>query len=85
MTVEVVSCEELERTREDLVKCIKAAFTNDDKEFVLSIKRGAPKWSLLGIPDVDKLPAVQWKLQNIQKLEEAKRNQLIEQLVKVLE
>ena len=85
MTFEIVSCEELERTREDLVRRIKSGFTDDDKELLFSIKRGAPKWDLLKIPDVEKLPAVKWKLQNIEKLKEGKRKELFERLAKALE
>ena len=85
MTVDETTCEELEHTREDLVRSIKSGFTNDDKEFLLSMKEGAPDWNRLGIPEVDKLPAVRWKLQNIQKLAEGKRKDLLARLKKALE
>lgn len=55
------------------------------KEFLLSMKEGVPDWDLLGIPDVNELPAVQWKLQNIQKLAERKRKDLLARLKKALE
>jgi predicted nucleotidyltransferase component of viral defense system len=82
MTFDTVTCEELEHTREDLVKHVKSSFTDDDKELLLSIKRGSPKWDLLGIPGVNRLPAVRWKLQNIEKLSERKRQELLERLIK---
>lgn len=84
MTVDAVSREELESTRKDLIERIHNAFSDDDREFLLSIKRGEPKWDLLGISGVESLPAVRWKLQNLEKLQEKKRTQLIEQLTKVL-
>jgi predicted nucleotidyltransferase component of viral defense system len=84
MTVDTVSQKELEKTREDLVKAIRTAFTDDDKELLLSIKGGKPKWHLLDIKNVEKLPAVRWKLHNLEKLSEPKRNELQERLRKVL-
>lgn len=84
MTIDAVSREELESTRKDLVERIQNAFTDDDRELLLSIKRGSPKWELLKIEGVEALPAVRWKLQNLEKLQEKKRAQLVEQLSKVL-
>ncbi len=84
MTIDVVTREELESTRVTLVQCIQNGFTEDDRELLLSIKRGSPKWDLLGIDGVEALPAVRWKLQNLEKLQDQKRAQLIEQLSKVL-
>jgi hypothetical protein len=63
---------------------IPRRFTDDDRELLLSIKRGSPNWELLKIDGVEALPAVRWKLQNLEKLQEKKRTQLIEQLTKVL-
>jgi hypothetical protein len=46
---------------------------------------GSPNWDLLKIPDLEKLPAVNWKLQNIEKLKEEKRRELAERLTKTLQ
>lgn len=84
MTVDPVSCAELERTREELVQRVKSNFSDDDKELLLSIKRGSPKWNLLEVPNVDKLPAVKWKMENIQKLNDSKRRELLQRLEQAL-
>lgn len=84
MTVDTVTREDLESTRKDLVARIHSAFTDDDRELLLSIKRGSPRWDLLQIDGVEALPAVRWKLQNLKTLPEKKRAQLVEQLGKVL-
>ena len=47
---------------------------------LLSIKRGEPAWDLLDLKDVDKLPAVRWKLQNLENLKPEKRAELLERL-----
>ncbi len=84
MTNEPVSCEELEQAREDLIQVVQTSFNEDDKNFLLSVKRGEPQWNLLPIKDIDRLPAVRWKLMNLAKLPEIKRNQLLDRLNNVL-
>jgi hypothetical protein len=84
MTNEPVSCEELEQTREELIQIVHSSFQQEDKNFLLSVKRGEPQWNLLPITEIDKLPAVRWKLMNLAKLPETKRARLLEQLNNVL-
>ncbi len=79
-----VPYEELVRARAHLIKLIKQKLTKDDKEFLLSFKRGQPKWSLLGIDGVERLPAVRWKLFNIQKMDKIKREDFVQKLKAVL-
>ncbi|MGE0175293.1 MAG: nucleotidyl transferase AbiEii/AbiGii toxin family protein [Oligoflexales bacterium] len=55
-------------TRIQLVDVIHASLSNDDKALLISFKQGKPDWSLSPIKALQDLPAVQWKLQNIQKL-----------------
>lgn len=54
-------------TRLRLNDAIRSALTAEDKFFLLSFKAGEPDWSLFDIPDLSRLPAVQWKLANIRK------------------
>lgn len=62
------SYEDFENTREKLVKTIFELLTEEDRRFLLSFKEGEPDWGLFSVKDVDKLPAVKWKLQNINRL-----------------
>jgi hypothetical protein len=62
------SYEEFEACRKRLVKEINEAFTEKDKQLLLSFKAGEPDWTLSNIAKLQYLPAVKWKLQNIQKL-----------------
>ena len=59
-------------------------FTDSEKKFLLSVKRGEPDWKLFDIEGVEQLPAVQWKLQNIRKMKEQDRNQALARLESVL-
>ena len=85
MTEEPVLLADLEATREALIASLQAAFTPDDKCFLLSLKRGEPDWKLLNIPGVENLPAVRWKLLNLAKLEPARRAVLLNALERVLQ
>lgn len=65
MSAEEFSYEDFETTREKLVKVVHAGLTDQDKAFLLSVKNVTPDWSIY---DFERFPAVQWKLQNLQKL-----------------
>ncbi len=67
MAMRPFSYDDFETTRERLVKEISTIFTDNDKNLLLSIKAGNPDWSLSNIQQLQNLPAVKWKLQNIQK------------------
>ncbi|MBI4062975.1 MAG: nucleotidyl transferase AbiEii/AbiGii toxin family protein [Elusimicrobia bacterium] len=84
MTDEPVSYEELVEAREQLIKRLKADLSVEEKRFLLSVKEGKPDWPLLGMDGIERLPAVQWKLKNIAKMDPAKRQDYIEKLRKKL-
>lgn len=84
MTDEAVSVDELTQTGPFLLKELAKQFTDSDKEFLLSVKRGEPDWKLLDIESVEQLPAVQWKLQNVLKMKKQDRNQALARLESVL-
>jgi len=65
MTDETFSYEEYESIREKLVATIRENLTDSDKEFLLSVKNITPDWSIY---DFQRFPAINWKLQNLQKL-----------------
>ena len=73
MTFIPVTLAELENTREELITQINAGLTKPEREFLLSIKRMEPKWDLLGIPGIERLPGPQWKLYNLRKMDSKKR------------
>ncbi len=73
MTVDPVPLSALEDARERLIEQINRDLTNAEREFLLSMKRLEPKWELLGIPSLERLPGLQWKLYNLRKMEPAKR------------
>lgn len=73
MTLDPVPLAALESTRERLIEQINADLTKAEREFLLSMKRLEPKWDLLALPGIEKLPGPQWKLYNLRKMDAAKR------------
>lgn len=67
MSNELFNYQDFEETREALLEIIHEKLTDRDKEFLLSFKNLTPDWSIY---DFEKFPAVQWKLQNLQKLKD---------------
>ena len=68
MTLVPFSYKDFETTRQHLIDELNKSFEEEDKEFLLSFKSGSPKWSLISKPLLKNLPAIQWKLKNLQKL-----------------
>ncbi len=84
MTLEEITYEDLIEAREALIQIVRSALTDAEKAFLLSLKEGQPKWALLGIQGLEKFPAIQWKLKNIQKMSGRKHADALEKLKKAL-
>lgn len=85
MTRISVSCEALEEAREKLIGKVRHDLTQEERRFLVSFKEKTPKWELLGIDGVQNLPAVQWKLANLARMDERKHSVALTELKKVLE
>ena len=59
---------------------IHEELTREERLFIVSIKEGKPQWDLPGIPGIEDLPAVQWKLQNIHRMTPMKHRQALPEL-----
>ena len=87
MTFEPFTYDDNESTRRTLIENIQQRLTEKDKKFLLSFEEGMPKWDLFPYELIKKLPAVKWKLLNIQKLKESnpkKHERMINDLIKTL-
>lgn len=80
MILEEVTCEDLEKTREQLVSMIARELTIRERQFIVSVKEGMPQWDMIGLEGVQNLPAVQWKLLNIGRMAPAKHQQALRKL-----
>ena len=84
MTQEEVSLQELQHVQENLSHTLVQALDEDEREFLLSMKRGEPEWSRLGIEYLNQFPALQWKLININKMGSAKSKAEFKRLQEIL-
>lgn len=67
MTDSSITHDELIEVRQRLIDLILKSLTTNERQFLLSLKTGEPDWSLISIPNIDKLPSIAWKLVNIKK------------------
>lgn len=68
MTNEAVSLDALLETREKLFREFPASLVANERDFLRTLALARPDWSLLGIPHLEELPAIRWRLQNLREL-----------------
>ena len=85
MTAKPIDLDALETTRSRLFAWAATALVDDERRFLLSIKRGDPEWSRLPFPDLDRWPALQWKVRNIRKMAARDHERALHRLRAVLD
>jgi hypothetical protein len=81
------SYDDYEKTRAALIETLNSRLTENDKKFILSFEQGNPEWDLLPIPNLIDLPAIKWKLLNIEKFKKdspKKHRDMLEELTQTL-
>jgi len=68
MTRKAVSLDSLIATRRQLIDDIKSRLNDRVKSFLLSLQDGEPDFAAIRLPQAAELPAVRWKVLNVQKL-----------------
>ena len=84
MTEIPVTLDELLDTRQQIIAEIVGNMPPAHKEMLVSFKAGEPDWSLLGVPNVEHLPAVRWRMENLAKLTQERRTELLGSLKQAL-
>ena len=84
MTTISITLEELLHTRNLLIKEIKNSLNQNEKNFLLSFKKGQPEWERMPFKHIQNLPSVQWKLLNIRKMDSSKREKALIKLKEYL-
>ena len=84
LTEQAVSLDDLLEARENMVAQVVRDMPGDHREFLISFERGEPEWELLGLENIEKLPAVSWRQQNLNKLDGNVRNALVDNLKRTL-
>lgn len=80
-----IALEKLEAVQQSLAQELVASLDNDERAFLLSVKQGEPDWDLLGIDNLERFPAIQWKLMNIRKMNPEKHTAALEKLKRILD
>ncbi len=80
MTAEPVPLEALLATRERLARQVPRELDDAERGFLLSLARGEPDWTLLGLAHLEQLPGVRWKLQNLKRLRKSNARKFAEQV-----
>jgi predicted nucleotidyltransferase component of viral defense system len=85
MTDRTIAYEELERFRDHFISDIRNSLKESERLFIFSIKNCLPQWELMGLPGIEKLPAIQWKIENVRRMEKKKHKLAVEKLKKILD
>lgn len=84
MTEVPVTLESLIESREALVSSIVGGMPQSHREFLILFESGNPDWGLLDVAHVESLPAVRWRVQNLAQISDGRRDELVENLSRVL-
>ena len=69
MTVRETSLDALLATREQLIAAIRSRLDETSKLFLRSFHTFRPDWNLISTPAIHNLPAIRWKLMNLERLQ----------------
>ncbi|GLS22670.1 hypothetical protein GCM10007874_56900 [Labrys miyagiensis] len=79
MTIEPVELEALLAARERMLAELQHGLSTDERSFLLTLVTNQPEWSLLGLPHVEQLPGIRWKLHNLERLQRSNPRKFAEQ------
>lgn len=83
MTTEEVSLDSLYLARDELIEALRNKLNDRQKAFLISVARGEPEYDLMPFKDLAKLPALTWKVLNVNKMESAKKTKMTKELEQV--
>jgi len=84
MVLKPVSPDALVETRSHIVQILHKMLTEADKRFLLAVKQGKADWKQFVFPEAARMPAIRWKLHNLERMTEKKRRDAAEKLEAVL-
>jgi predicted nucleotidyltransferase component of viral defense system len=79
MTLEPIQLLTLQEAQRHLISELPRALSASHREFLLSIVRADPDWDLMPFRHLAELPALRWKLLNLEKLRSRNRKRFNEQ------
>jgi predicted nucleotidyltransferase component of viral defense system len=79
MTTDAVDLASLLAARERMMHELQSGLNANERRFLLTLVANQPEASLLGIPHVESLPGIRWKLRNLAQLQQANPKKFAEQ------
>jgi hypothetical protein len=79
MTAEPVELEELLKVRDRMLQELQQGLDTRERKFLISLAWNKPDWNQLNIAHLAQLPAILWKLQNLEQLAKANTKKFEEQ------
>jgi predicted nucleotidyltransferase component of viral defense system len=79
MTLEPIQLSALHETQKHLISELPRTLSASHREFLLSIVRADPDWGLMPFRHLAELPALKWKLLNLEKLRSRNRKRFDDQ------
>lgn len=73
MTTAPVQIEDLIATREEMIEIVVGQMPKEHREFLIGVERGDVRWQLADLQEVAELPAIRWKLSNLDKVQPDRR------------
>ncbi len=85
MTFIPIALDELNHARKKLVTQLLSDLTKNEKQFIISVKSKKPQWDLIDVEHIKDLPAVKWKLLNLEKMDKKSHEKALTKLIKIFE
>ena len=73
------------KTLKELIEAVNANIKTNYKDILLDFVRLQHNFSDIDIPNLDRLPAIKWKVRNLEKLRDTDKNKFDEQFKKLAE
>lgn len=70
MTADPVELDRLLAVRDRLINDLRKGLDANERRFLLSLVNATPEWDLLGVPHAHELPALRWKIANLEQLKD---------------
>jgi len=80
-----ITLDELNHARKELVNRLLSDLTESEKQFIISVKSKKPEWDLIEVEHIKDLPAVKWKLLNLEKMDKKSHEKALSKLIKIFE
>ena len=79
MTSQEVSLAELEEVQRTVRDELPKQLDDAERRFLVSLVSNVPDWTLLAIPHLKDMPAIRWKLANLERLQRDNKIKFAEQ------